>query len=160
MVAAVLVWTIGAAQPNQLQKSITQTITRHPALSGALVGVSVRDMDGGEIAQWNPQQRMIPASNMKLVTTGTALHSLGADYTFKTAIGYTGTITDGILDGDIYIIGGGDPTLGADAKDFGRLPFSEWTGILLKAGIKAVHGRIIGDSRLWEGYLELGDWTY
>lgn len=160
MAAAAMVWTVGAAQPNQLQKSITHTITRHPALDGAQVGVSVRDMDGKEVAQWNPQQRMIPASNMKLITTGTALHSLGSDYTFKTAIGYTGTINDGVLDGDVYIIGGGDPTLGADAKDFGRLPFSEWTGILLKAGIKAVHGRIIGDSRLWEGYLELGDWTY
>ena len=158
--AAVLAWTSLTAQPAQLQKTITQIASRNPALSGATVGVSVRDMDGREIAGLNSGQRMIPASNMKLVSTGTALHSLGADYTFKTAIGYTGEIKDGVLHGDVYVIGGGDPTLGAPEKDFGRTPFSQWLGILLKAGIRSVDGRIIGDSRLWEGYLEFGDWTY
>ena len=160
VVAATMAWTLGQAQPSQLQKRITQTVSRSQALSGAVVGVSVRDVDGKKIASYNASQRMIPASNMKLVTTGTALHFLGPDYTFKTAIGYTGTIQDGTLKGDVYIMGGGDPTIGADEKDFGRLPFAEWTGILLKAGIRAIDGRIIGDSRLWEGYLEYGDWTY
>lgn len=158
--AAVLAWTTLTAQPAQIQKIITQAASRNAAFSGATVGVSVRGMDGREIAGLNSLQRMIPASNMKLVTTGTALHSLGVDYTFKTAIGYTGTIQDGVLKGDIYIVGGGDPTLGAPEKDYGRLPFEEWLGILLKAGIRSVDGRIIGDSRLWEGYLEFGDWTY
>ncbi len=158
--AAVLVWTSLTAQQAQLQKIITQTANRNQALSGATVGVSVRDMDGKEIVSFHSQQRMIPASNMKLVTTGTALHSLGADYTFKTAIGYTGTIEDGTLHGDVYIMGGGDPTLGADEKDYGCLPMDQWCAILAKTGIKSIDGRIIGDSRLWEGYLEFGDWTY
>ena len=160
VVVAALVWTTLAAQPAQLQRNIAQIANRNPALSGAAVGVSVRSIDGKEIASLNSQLRMIPASNMKLVTTGTALHSLGADYTFKTAIGYTGTIKDDILEGDVYIIGCGDPTVGADEIEFGHFPFDDWVGILRKAGIKAVHGRIIGDSRLWEGYLEFGDWTY
>lgn len=148
-----------AAQPT-LQQRINNSIKRGPALKGASVGVVVKDMEGNTLAAVNADQRLVPASNTKLITTGTALHSLGPDYRFKTAIGYTGTISNGTLDGDIYIIGGGDPTLGADEKDFGRLPYTEWTGILLKAGIRAVNGRIIGDSRLWEGFLEFGDWTY
>ena len=160
MVAAAVVWTSMAAQPAQLQRNITQIASRNPALSGATVGVSVRDAAGKEIAALNSGQRMIPASNMKLITTGTALHTLGPDYTFKTAIGYTGTVEDGILKGDVYIIGGGDPTTGAPEKDFGWLPFRNWADILHRAGIKAVDGRIIADSRLWEGYLEFGDWTY
>ena len=147
-----MAWTTLAAQPAQIQKVITQIASRNPALSGATVGVSVRDASGKEIVALHSGQRMIPASNMKLITTGAALHSLGPDYTFKTAIGYTGEIVDGTLKGDIYIIGGGDPTLGAPEKDYGNLPFAQWLSILRKAGINTVDGRIIGDSRLWEGY--------
>lgn len=152
--------TIGAAAQPTLQQRINRAVMRSQALQGAGVGIAVKDMKGNVVAAVNPDQRLVPASNVKLVTTGCALHKLGPDYCFKTAIGYTGTISNGTLDGDIYIIGGGDPTLGADVKDFGRLPYTEWMGILLRAGIKTVNGRIIGDSRLWEGFLEYGDWTY
>lgn len=152
--------SLSASAQATLQQRITNDVKRSPALNGAGVGVIVKDMDGNTLAAVNADQRFVPASNTKLITTGTALHSLGPDYRFKTAIGYTGTISNGSLDGDIYIIGGGDPTLGADEKDFGRLPYTEWMGILLKAGIRTVNGRIIGDSRLWEGFLEFGDWTY
>ena len=159
-VALAAATAIGAAAQPSLQQRIENIIRRSPALKGAGVGVMVKDAGGTTVAAVNAEQRLVPASNLKLITTGTALHSLGADYRFKTAIGYTGTISNGTLDGDIYIIGGGDPTIGADEKDFGRTPYTEWMGILLKAGIRAVNGRIIGDSRLWEGFLEFGDWTY
>lgn len=152
--------TVVAHAQGNLQQKVENIVKNSQALRGAGVAVSVADSRGKALVRYNDTQRMIPASNMKLITTGTALHSLGADYTFKTAIGYTGTIQDGTLKGDIYIVGGGDPTLGAPEKDYGRLPFSQWLGILLKAGIRNIDGRIIGDSRLWEGYLEFGDWTY
>ena len=160
-VALAAATAIGAAAQPTLQQRIESIIKHSPALKGAGVGVVVKDADGAAVVSFNADQRLVPASNLKLITTGTALNTLGPDYRFKTAIGYTGTIgDDGTLDGDIYIIGGGDPTIGADEKDFGRLPYTEWMGILLKAGIRAVNGRIIGDSRLWEGHLEFGDWTY
>ncbi len=151
---------LGANAQGALQQKVENIVKGSSVLRGAGVAVSVVDSQGKALVRYNDAQRLVPASNMKLITTGTALHSLGADYTFKTAIGYTGTIQDGTLKGDVYIMGGGDPTLGAQEKDYGRLPFSQWQGILLKAGIKNIDGRIIGDSRLWEGYLEFGDWTY
>lgn len=151
---------LGANAQGALQQKVENIVKGSSVLRGAGVAVSVVDSQGKALVRYNDAQRLVPASNMKLITTGTALHSLGADYTFKTAIGYTGTIQDGTLKGDVYIMGGGDPTLGAPEKDYGRLPFSQWLGILLKAGIKNIDGRIIGDSRLWEGYLEFGDWTY
>lgn len=54
------------------------------------------------------------ASNMKLVTTYVGLQRLGADFRWQTMVGYTGTIESGILNGDLIIIGGGDPNLSAD----------------------------------------------
>lgn len=54
---------------------------------------------------------MIPASTMKLVTTGMAIHRLGPDFKYVTRIAYGGAVKDGVLDGDLYIVGGGDPTI-------------------------------------------------
>lgn len=150
-----------AAQPS-LQQRIDNIIRNSQALKGAGVSVLVKTAGGATVAAVNADQRMVPASNLKLITTGTALATLGPDYRFKTAIGYTGTIENGVLNGDLYIIGGGDPTIAGD--DIASLPmevtFRSWSTLLKKAGIESINGRIVGDSRAWEGYLEYGDWTY
>ena len=147
--------TITAAAQTALQQRIENIISHSPALKGATVGVAVKNVNGNVWAEYNAGQRMVPASNLKLITTGTALHTLGAEYRFKTKIGYTGTIEDGTLNGDLYIIGDGDPTIGVD-----EAPFVDWIEIIEKAGIRRINGRIIGDPRAWEGFLEFGDWTY
>ena len=131
-------------------------------LREAAWGVLAVDRDGNTLASWNPHQRLTPASNLKLVTTGAALHAFGPDYRFQTGIGYTGQIRDGVLEGDVYIIGHGDPTLGARdsiAVETGRL-FWRWKTLLRKAGIQKIQGRIIGDGTAYEGNLEHPSWDY
>ena len=60
-----------------------------------------------------PNQSLVPASTTKLVTTATALEIFGPNLRFATKIKYAGTIdTNGVLNGNIYIEGGGDPCLG------------------------------------------------
>ena len=159
--AIAILLTVGGNAQNRLQQRINSIIKQSPALSGAAVGVSVKDMQGKPLAEYNASTRLTPASNMKLLTTGAALHTLGADYRFKTAIGYTGTIEDGTLKGDLYIVGGGDPTVGWESSpEVPPAHFQNWLLLLNKADIRSIEGRIIGDSRAWEGYLEFGDWTY
>ncbi|MBO4606227.1 MAG: D-alanyl-D-alanine carboxypeptidase [Bacteroidales bacterium] len=130
-------------------------------LAGATIGISIRDMEGKEIYGYNANKRMVPASNLKLITTGAALHRLGPEYTFKTKIGYSGTIRDGVLYGDLYIIGGGDPTIGAN--DSAAFPvdsvFFKWYHLLKEAGITNIEGQVIGDGRAWEGPIESPDWA-
>lgn len=160
-VALAAATAIGAAAQPTLQQRIESIIKHSPALKGASVGIAVKDANGKVLAEYNAAQRMVPASNLKLVTTGTALHTLGAGYRFKTAIGYTGTIEDGTLNGDLYIIGGGDPTIGVwGFQQYVTDHFEEMAAIVSKAGIRRINGRIIGDPRAWEGFLEFGDWTY
>jgi D-alanyl-D-alanine carboxypeptidase/D-alanyl-D-alanine-endopeptidase (penicillin-binding protein 4) len=144
-----------------LQQRVDAAVGRDP-LKGAVVGVMVQDMGGRIVASREADRRMVPASNMKLVTTGTALHALGPDFRFETGIGYTGSIEGGTLHGDIYIIGGGDPTIGVSDSTAVKPEalFWRWKSFLKDAGISRIDGRIIGDGRALEGHLENTTWGY
>ena len=152
---------VQAADKEKLKKFIDEIAARQ-ALKGAVWGVCVKGMDGSTVASRNELVRMIPASNLKLITTGAAMHALGADFRFETGLAYTGEITDGTLKGDVYIVGGGDPTIAS--RDSISLTadglFWKWKSLLKKAGIQRVDGRIIGDGRAFEGALENTSWTY
>ena len=149
-------------QAQSLQQKVDQAVTAEP-LKGAVVGVMVQDMSGHVVAQREAGRRMVPASNLKLITTGTALHALGPDFRFETEIGYTGEVdADGTLHGDVYIVGGGDPTIGV-ADTVAVKPdalFWRWKSLLKDAGISRIDGRIIGDGRAYEGHLENQSWSY
>lgn len=99
---------------------------------------------------------------MKLITTGMAIHLLGPDFKYITRIGYSGVIKDGTLDGDLYIVGGGDPTIASkDSISISRTDlFRQWKSFLDKAGIKRVSGNVIGDGRYFDGPMEHDTWSY
>ena len=91
-----------------------------------------------------------PASTVKLITTATALELLGADYQFVTTLEIDGKITaDSILNGNLYISGSGDPTLGSSKLgDTGFL--TGWTAAVRKAGIRQINGDIIADASAYD----------
>ena len=115
---------------NSVQTSV-QAMADDPALIQGLVGICARTVGGKEIVSVNAGKMLIPASNMKLITTGAAMHGLGTDYRFTTSVAYDGTITDGTLHGNLWIVGGGDPTLGS--KDSIASPlnnvFRQWGSV-------------------------------
>ena len=161
MILGMLIGGCLGLQAQTLQQKVDQAVKAEP-LKGAVVGVMVQDAAGHVLASREPGRRMVPASNLKLVTTGTALHALGPDFRFETGIGYTGTVEDGTLHGDVYIIGGGDPTIGV-VDTVAVKPdalFWRWKSMLKDAGISRIDGRIIGDGRAYEGHLENTTWGY
>lgn len=130
--------------------------------SGAQVGICIRTLSGKVLREENAGLNFIPASNLKIVTAGAALKRLGADFRFETAVAYSGSIgTDGVLHGDLYIIGGGDPTLGSQAAL--AMPkdslFSRWERAVRGAGIRSIAGSIIADSRRMPAEVN-GSWMY
>ena len=155
----------GVAGAQNITQYIESQINDGP-LKGAVVGVCAVEAKSGESAPlvaYNASTRMVPASNLKLVTTGAALHAFGPEYRFKTGIGYSGSIDqDGTLHGDVYIIGGGDPTIGAaDSTAYkAEALFWKWKTLLTGAGIKRIDGSIIGDGGAYEGGLENKGWEY
>ena len=153
--------TASGQQTTDINNTLT-AIAADPALSQAFVGACIQTEDGEIIAQINPHTMMAPASNMKLITTGAALHTLGSGFRYKTKIGYTGNIQDGILDGNLYIIGGGDPTTGSTDSIAVALKttFADWEKTIRSAGIRQINGHIVGDGRWSEGMAEESTWSY
>ena len=149
-----MAWSATAGIPQtQAQQKITEICAREP-LRSALVGVLAVRADGDTLVAINHRQKLVPASNVKLLTTGVALHLLGADYRFETRLGYTGTVQDGTLRGDVYILGGGDPTTGSrsDSTEGVGATFGKWAQLLYDAGIRRIEGRVIGDPRFFSDH--------
>lgn len=129
---------------------------------GANVGICIRTTSGKTLKEVNADRNFIPASNLKAVTAALALQKLGTDFRFTTAVAYSGQIDGkGVLRGDLYIVGGGDPTLGSDSPI--AVPrdslFADWERAVRNAGIRRIEGRIVGDSRAMPCRMR-GSWMY
>ncbi|MCU0391185.1 MAG: D-alanyl-D-alanine carboxypeptidase/D-alanyl-D-alanine-endopeptidase [Thermoflexibacter sp.] len=124
----------------------------------ATFGFCVYDLKADKMLfSYNPNQSMIVASILKLATTSVALQVLGASFHFETHLEYDGKIENGILKGNLYIKGGGDPTLGKDSMD--KL-MKEWVEIIKKQGIKQIDGAIVGDASIFEEHLAPDNWAW
>ncbi len=152
--------TLAAPAVADLQDDVGQAI-RIAGFEKAIVAVSVRDAQTREpIVSLNDIELMIPASNMKLLTTGTALHVLGADFEFKTKL---------LRDGErLIVVGDGDPAFGdpdllelmqlgefdgLDVEQFVNL----WVDSIVKADIKHFN-EIVVDDRIFDRVFVHEDW--
>ena len=150
-----------SVQAQSLQQ-YAEALAADPTFSHAVVGIRVVKGDGEEMATLNSEKMLVPASNMKLITTGAALYSLGTDYKFHTSIQYDGVIENGTLHGNLYIVGEGDPTLGSKdsiAVDL-NIVFAQWEKAVRNAGIQVIEGCIVGDGRWLNGMSEEPTWLY
>jgi len=91
-------------------------IAARPELVHATFGVAAYDLDTKTMVfGFNAEQLFTPGSTTKLLTTGTALAALGADYRFRTPVYRTGPIEKGVVKGDVVLVGKGDPNLSGRA---------------------------------------------
>jgi D-alanyl-D-alanine carboxypeptidase/D-alanyl-D-alanine-endopeptidase (penicillin-binding protein 4) len=148
---SLLFFVCAYADAQSLQQKLSTAFNRLQADSQctyASVSLTVLDAKTGEqVFAGNPKVGLSPGSTLKTVTTITAFNILGGDFKYQTQFGYNGTITDGILNGDIIIKGGGDPTLGSwrwEATKENNI-LNQMVAALKKAGIKKINGRIIGN---------------
>lgn len=152
-----------AALPRTRAQETVQKIAQKEPVRSSVWGVFAVNMRGDTLVNVNSRQKMVPASNVKVLTTGLALRTFGPDFRFETKLGYEGEIKDSTLVGDLYIIGGGDPTTGSDSEyaDKAAVTFSRWTKILKNAGISRIEGRVIGDPRYFDDATpENLSWSY
>ena len=120
------------------------------------MSVLVQNMNTGEVIDSYRADKVVPpASVMKLLTTGCALEILGPGYRFPTIIEYSGTIEKGVLQGDLYIRGGCDPSLGWK----GNTAFlDKWVRAVKAAGISRIEGSVVADMTMLDGEAQNPGW--
>ena len=110
--------------------------------------------NGEAIIDYNSRISLAPASSLKIVTTGIALVKLGPGFKFSTQLYYSGNINrKGTLNGNLIIVGGGDPTLGSEMVP-GSLGLDSlmqtWIEAIRAAGIQRINGAVVADVALFE----------
>ncbi len=110
------------------------------------------------ISSYNEDMPLIPASTTKLLTTETAINMLGEKFRWNTQLEYSGKIDEnGVLNGNIYIVGSGDPSLGTSKG--GASPYrdivSNFMNSITDSGIKKVNGDIIIQTALFKGNIAM-----
>ncbi len=138
-----------------LASQIDELLER-PIARQAFWGVHVRDLDSGQtLYDHNGDKLFLPASNAKLFSTALGLTRLGPDYQFTTTVVSTAAPDqNGVVNGDIVLVGGGDPNLSSRVipynprKSFERdlmIPLTELARQIVESGVRRVEGNLIGD---------------
>jgi serine-type D-Ala-D-Ala carboxypeptidase/endopeptidase (penicillin-binding protein 4) len=112
-----------------------------PGFRGVTVGASVWVEGHGEVLASGADVPLAPASTQKLLTAMGALSLFEADDAMTTAVRAGGRVADGVVQGDLVLVGGGDPTLTAD----GPHSLDALADQVARAGIAEVAGDVVGD---------------
>ncbi len=143
---------VAAAPVAALQAELDE-ILADPAFHNANWGAMVQSVETGEVLyRQHARKLFMPASNVKLVTGAVALTQLGAEHRFRTRIRACGEIDqDGVLQGDLVVLGGGDPTISQRFGDGDPLRiFRAWSDSLRSRGIRRIEGNLVGDDDLFD----------
>ena len=132
-------------------QSVLQQLIEDPQLVGTKWSVCAVDLTTGDtIAAYLPAQQLPGASITKMVSTAAALTVLGPDYQAQTKLYLDGQMKpNGVFDGNVWIVGGGDVSLGsryfaAPGLELGFL--TDWVAHIQKQGIQYITGQIIADA--------------
>ncbi len=129
--------------------SAIDAILADPVLTHGYWGIVVKSLETTEtLYERNARKLLMPASNMKIVTLAAAAEKLGWEYTYETTLRAAGRIDGGRLDGDLIVVGSGDPSL-MEGEVSARL-YDNWVERLKALGVRSVSGRVIGDDNVFD----------
>lgn len=176
--AALVAAPTAAAEPPDSVTETFESVTSHPRYAHSTWGWDVVDMATGEtLYEHNANLEFVPGSIIKVYASATVLEALGQDYRFRTPVHRLGSVRDGVLRGDLALVGAGDFSFGLrnrpddtlaftnfDHNEAGTLPFAELVrgnplaGVrelaraVKESGIRRVSGDVVVDNRLFEQF--------
>ncbi|CAB4346093.1 MAG: D-alanyl-D-alanine carboxypeptidase/D-alanyl-D-alanine-endopeptidase [Actinobacteria bacterium] len=148
------------ASDPELVASLDQYLNKVVGTTCALV-----ELDGRVIFSHKETEALQPASTLKLATALAALDILGPDSTFTTRFVANKVLKNGVIDGDLYVVGGGDPLLATsgyktvfeDPDQFYE-DFTTLADTLAQAGVKQISGGIVGDDSRYDATRWVASW--
>lgn len=145
---------------NRIRAALQPMLDQAPANSCIVV------TNGGRtVITRNHQEPMVPASTEKLLTSAALLEQFGLEHRLVTVAGATSPPSDGVIDGDLYLVGGGDPLLTTPgykvtfenpqqlANDYERL-----ADAIVAAGVSEITGGVIGDDSRYDSERWVSTW--
>src|SRR4051812_24112100 len=127
-----------------LRRSI-DSVVNAPEFSNGHWGVLVVSSRGDTLYSRNAGKLFMPASNQKLLTASAALTQLGPDFRYRTSFVAHGAIADGVLEGDLGVVGRGDPSVSDHMRRDAMQPLREIADTLAARGIKRIRGKVIAE---------------
>ena len=134
-----------------------------PAFKHATISLyMINTTSGKTVTDWNIETGVAPASCQKVITAATSFVLLGHDYRFKTTLGYTGKIVNGVLNGNLILKGSGDPTLGSWRYDETKEDkiISDFKDAISREGIHDITGHVLVDESLWNSEATPDGWIW
>jgi D-alanyl-D-alanine carboxypeptidase/D-alanyl-D-alanine-endopeptidase (penicillin-binding protein 4) len=131
---------------------------RHASISMYVVETAT----GKVVYEKNAQMGLAPASCQKVVTSAAAFDFLGKNFIYKTSVVYTGEIKGNLLEGSIYVLGSGDPTMGSWRWPGTRekVVTDQVANALTRLGIQQVTGSVYAITTNWETNTIPDGWTW
>jgi D-alanyl-D-alanine carboxypeptidase/D-alanyl-D-alanine-endopeptidase (penicillin-binding protein 4) len=134
------------------------------SFAGGQTGIAIIDRGTGRLlAVYHGRVELRPASNMKLMTSATALGRLGFASRLSTRAMATGALTAGTLHGNLWLVGDGDPSF--STVPFSRVAFGGASGLvhdlaarLRAAGVQRITGAVVGDESAFDTIRRGPDW--
>lgn len=141
-------------------KRAVNSQVRHAKSVAPEIGVHVVEVQTGrELYSYNRDRLRIVASNTKLFTTAAALDRLGPGFFFETPVQIRGEVVDGVLRGDLAVVGGGDPNIsGRHYYGDTFAIFRQWAAALRARGIHRISGELLLVSGLFDDEYVHPDW--
>jgi len=130
-----------------IQQKVTQYLNRAGARSAGW-GIRITDPEDNKVlVEVNPDNAFLPASVMKMVVTAAAVEKLGPDFRYRTGVYANGTVDgNGVLGGDIILVGRGDPNLVDSYGDLGQpSALRNLAEKIKETGIREITGDVVGD---------------
>lgn len=132
-----------------------------PEFRNAYWGILVVDpLAGDTIYSHLASKLFLPASNMKLATGSTALEQLGPDFRFRTTVAARGSVSGGMLVGDLVVSGRGDPTISDHMRGDAMQPLLAMADSLLAHGVHRVTGRVLPGADVFPGGVRGFGWPW
>lgn len=144
-----------------LETATKKLLSSSPAYS-ANVSIYVADENGNFVYENNGNKGLSTASTQKIFTAAAALETLGKDFQYVTTVNFSGTLSGGNLNGDLFITSTGDPTLGSWRYE-GYKP-ENFKQKLIKSlkdkGISSISGDLIIDDLYFDFQTVPGGWPW